>query len=176
MAETIDKLRIAERRVALGQLFARRGQEGALAEKLRLPLAPGCSAVCEEYVALPLAPGQWMLLAENDEAGFCRRMAERIGDLGHISEQSDSRVAFRVSGGKAREMLAKGCALDTHPRVMKPWACAVTIMADVGVLLHQVDDAPSYDLLVYAGYAACFREWLEEAAAEFGFDFESAAS
>lgn len=176
MAEITDRLRIAERRVALGQLFARRGREDALAEKLRLPLAPGRSAAGEDYVALPLAPGQWMLLAENGADGFCRRMAERIGDLGHISEQSDSRVVFRVSGDKAREVLGKGCALDTHPRVMQPGACAVTIMAHVGVLLHQVDDIPSYDLLVYAGYAACFREWLEEAAAEFGFDFEVAAS
>ena len=165
-------VRFVDRRgLALGQVFAGSGKEAALAKLLRLPLAPGVAAANQEYLALPLAPGQWMLLAEKGADGaFCREMAQRIGALGYISEQSHSRVVLRVSGERARDLLRKGCRLDLHPRVMRPGACATTVMAQVGVLLHQVDDVPSYDLLVYSGFARCFWEWLQESAAEFGFE------
>ena len=164
---------VDRRGLALGQVFARRGKEKALAKALHLPLTPGRSAVHEEYVALPLAPGQWMLMAEGGADGaFCRAIAERMGALGYVSEQSHSRVVLRVGGERARELLGKGCRLDLHPRVMQPGACATTVMAQVGVLLHQVDDVPSYDLLVYSGFAQCFWEWLEETAATIGFEAE----
>ena len=165
-------VKIVDRRgLALGQVFARSGREKALTKALHLPLAPGRSAVNEEYVALPLAPGQWMLMAETgSDGGFCRGIAEQVGELGFVSEQSHSRVVLRVSGERARELLGKGCRLDLHPRVMQPGACATMVMAQVGVLLHQVDDVPSYDLLVYSGFAQCFWEWLEETAAVFGFE------
>ena len=165
-------IRFTDRRgLALGQLFARTGKEEALARLLHLPLAPGCSATSEEHLALPLAPRQWMLLSEGGADGaFCRSITERIGDLGHVSEQSHSRVVLRVSGERARDLLCKGCRLDLHPRVMQPGACATTVMTQVGVLLHQVDDIPSYDLLIYAGFACSFWEWLQESAAEFGFE------
>jgi hypothetical protein len=39
----------------------------------------------------------------------------------------------------------------------------------MGCLLHQVDDGPSFDLSVYAGYAAAFWERLTATAAAFGY-------
>ena len=165
-------VRLVDRRgLALGQLFARRGRQAELARLLGLPLAPGRSAAGDGHLALPLAPGQWMLLAEGGADGaFCRAIAGRIGELGCISEQSHARAVLRVSGARARDLLGKGCRLDLHPRVMRPGACAATVMAQVGVLLHQVDEVPGYDLLVPSGLARSFWEWLEESAAEFGFE------
>ena len=32
---------------------------------------------------------------------------------------------------------------------------------------EQLDDAPTYDLLVYSGFARSFWDWITEAAAEF---------
>ena len=168
------ELRFTDRRgLALGQVFARAGKEKELVERLDLPLEPGRSHANAEYVALPLAPRQWMLIAESGADGsFCSGLRERIGELGYISEQSHSRAVIRVSGTRARDLLCKGCRLDLHPSVMQPGFCATSIMAHVGVLLHQVDETPSYDLLVYAGFARSFWEWLEESALEFGFTTE----
>lgn len=165
------RLRFTDRRsLALGQLFARSGRQKSLVTLLGLPVVPGRSKANEEFLALPLAPGQWLLLADKGADGsFCRDIRERIGELGYVSEQSHSRVVIRVSGEQSRDLLAKGCRLDLHPKVMRPESCATTVIAQVGVLVHQVDDVPSYDLLVLSGFARCFWEWLEEAALEFGF-------
>jgi sarcosine oxidase gamma subunit len=45
--------------------------------------------------------------------------------------------------------------------------CAQTVMAQIGFILHQVDDTPTYHMLVYSGFALDFRDWIEAAASEF---------
>lgn len=165
------KVQFVDRRgLALGQLFARSGKQESLVNLLGLPVTAGRSLETEEFLALPLSPGQWMLLAEGGANGsFCHSIGERIGGLGYISEQSHSRVVLRISGERSRDILAKGCRLDLHPTVMQPGACITTKMAQVGVLLHQVDNVPSYDLLVYSGFGQFFWQWMKESALEFGY-------
>ncbi|MCY4030517.1 MAG: hypothetical protein OXF05_00170 [Hyphomicrobiales bacterium] len=169
---------ITDRRgLALVQIFARPGKEESLVRRLDLPMQPGRSRAHSgspaDYLALPLAPKQWMLVSEGGKDGsFSQTIREYIGEFGYVSEQSHSRAVLRIGGTHARELLSKGCRLDLHPRVMSAGACASTTIAHVGVLLHQVDDAPVYDLLVYSGFAQYFWEWLEESAAEFGLASE----
>ena len=165
---------VTDRRgLALAQLFARPGKEESLVRRLNLPTQPGHSSAHNgspaNHLALPLAPKQWMLIAEGGGDGsFSRNIREYIGEFGYVSEQSHARVILRVGGTHARELLSKGCRLDLHPRAMSTGACASTTIAHVGVLLHQVDESPTYDLLVYSGFARYFWEWLKESAAEFG--------
>ena len=75
---------------------------------------------------------------------------------------------FACGGPKARDALAKGVPIDLHPRVFRPGDAAVT-SAHIGVHLWQVDDAPTYELIVPRSFAVAFREWFDEAAAEFGY-------
>ena len=167
-------VRIADRRgLALAQLFARPGKEESLVRRLDLPTQSGRSRTHNgspaDYLALPLAPKQWMLISEGGNDGsFSQSIREYIGEFGYVSEQSHARAVLRVSGTHARKLLSKGCRLDLHPQVMSAGACASTTIAHVGILLHQVNDTPAYDLLVYSGFARYFWEWLEESAAEFG--------
>ena len=84
-------------------------------------------------------------------------------------DQSHGRAVLRLAGARARDVLAKGCRLDLHPRVFVPGMCAQTVIAQIGVLLHQRDEIPTYDLYVLAGYALDFLEWLTSSAAEFGY-------
>ena len=63
----------------------------------------------------------------------------------------------------------RGCRLDLHPRVAGPGFCAQTPIAHIGCLLHQVDAVPTFDLVVYAGYAEAFWGWLTQTAAAFGY-------
>ena len=168
---------IDRRGLALAQLFARPGKEESLVRRLNLPTQPGHSHTHSgspaNHLALPLAPKQWMLIAEGGSDGsFSRNVREYIGEFGYVSEQSHARVILRVCGTHARELLSKGCRLDLHPRVMGAGACASTTIAHVGILLHQVDETPTYDLLVYSGFARYFWEWMKESAAEFGLTSE----
>jgi heterotetrameric sarcosine oxidase gamma subunit len=155
--------------LCLVQLFAKNGKTSKVCKRLDISGKPGRATVNKEFTALPLSPGQWMLLAKESRhrGGLAAHVADRLEGRGYVSEQSDSRVCVRVRGPMARRVMAKGCRLDLHPTVAGPGFCAQTVMAQVGVLLHQVDDTPTYDLLVYSGFARSFWDWMREAAAEF---------
>ncbi len=155
-------------RLALLQLFAKKGKGRELEKLLGIGTSAGKAAVAEGFVALPLAPEQWMLVAKDSADGsFHKTIAAKIAGIGYVSEQSDSRVCFRISGKHARNLMSRGCRLDLHPDVVSPGFCAQTTMAQIGVLLHQLDDNPDYDLYVYSGFARSFMDWLEHTAAQF---------
>jgi sarcosine oxidase subunit gamma len=166
---------IAERRgLALVQAIARRGKEPAAAERLGLDPAPGRASPVEAGTALWIAPGAWLVVAEGQDDGeLYRRLRERFEGLAAVVDQGHGRAVLRLSGRRARDVLAKGCRLDLHPRVFRPGMCAQTAIAQIGVLLHQVDERPTYDLYVAAGYAVDFFEWLAASAAEFGGRIEA---
>jgi heterotetrameric sarcosine oxidase gamma subunit len=151
------------------QLFARNGKASKVRKRLDIGGKPGRATVQQEFTALPLSPGQWMLVSgeSTHEGGLAAYIAGRVEDRGDVSEQGDSRVCVRLRGPKARRVMAKGCRLDLHPDAFKTGFCAQTVMAQVGVILHQVDETPTYDLLVYSGFARSFWQWIAEAAAEF---------
>ena len=156
-------------------MIARRGQEQAVAERLGLDPAPGRASEIPAGMALWLAPGAWMVVAEGlDDGALYESLREQLQDLAAVVDQSHGRAVLRLAGARARDVLAKGCRLDLHPRVFRPGMCAQTAIAQIGVLLHQIDERPTYDLYVFAGYALDFLEWLTSSAAEFGYRIESA--
>lgn len=153
---------------ALVQLFAKKGQEDALAKKLKIATAPGWASDTAQFTALPIAPNQWILVS-NKVMGpaFADEISSKIGSLGYVSEQSESRARIRISGCKARELMSRGCRLDLHSSVVSKGFCAQTVMAQIGVLLHIVEDEPVYELYVYSGFARSFWHWLTETAQQF---------
>ena len=163
---------IAERRgLALVQVLARSGREELVAARLGLDPAPGLASQTPAGTALWLAPGAWMVVAEEVEDGaLCANLRERLRGVAAVVDQSHGRAVLRLAGARARDVLAKGCRLDLHPRVFTPGMCAQTVIAQIGVLLHQCDEIPTYDLYVFSGYALDFLEWLTSSAAEFGYD------
>lgn len=164
-------VRIAERRaLSLVQVIARRSREEAVAERLGLDPAPGLASGSPAGTALWLAPGSWLVVADNHEDGALdQSLRAQLQDLAAVIDQSHGRAVLRLAGPRARDVLAKGCRLDLHPRVFRPRMCAQTVIAHIGVLLHQTDDAPTYDLFVPAGFALDFLAWLISSAEEFGY-------
>lgn len=161
---------IAERRgLALVQVIARRGRADAAAERLGLDPTPGRAADTPAGAALWLAPGSWLVVQDAAEASLERTLRERLAHVAAVVDQSHGRAGLRLAGPRAREVLGKGCRLDLHPRAFAPGMCAQTIIAQIGVLLHQVDERPTYDLYVASSYALDFLEWLSASAAEFGY-------
>jgi heterotetrameric sarcosine oxidase gamma subunit len=165
---------IAQRRgLSLVQVIARRGGDQAAAQRLGLDPAPGLASAVAAGTALWLAPGAWMVVAEGLEGALYGRLLDELQGIAAVVDQSHGRAALRVSGPRARDVLAKGCRLDLHPRAFTPGMCAQTSIAQIGVLLHQTDENPTYDLYVFAGYAADFLAWLTASAAEFGYRIEA---
>jgi len=152
------------------QLFASKGNESKLASKLKLKSTPGLATDTKSFTALPLSPGQWMLMGKAKSPDFAREMAKKTKGLGYISQQADSRICLRVSGPMARQLMARGCRLDLHASNTGAGFCAQTNMAQIGVIIHQLDDHPTYDLYLYSGFARSFFHWLSHTAEQFGYE------
>ena len=113
-------------------------------------------------------PHQWLCMSEKPD--LVPRLAAGLAGLAAVSDQSDARTVLRVSGPRSRDVLAKGCPIDLHPRAFAPGDAALTVIAHIGVHIWQFDAAPTYDVAVFRSMAASFWSWFEVAAAEFGCD------
>ena len=133
------------------QIFAVNGKNTAVERALKIKGKPGMATVTPDFTAIPLCPGQWMLVStKKDSATFADKIRSELKKNGYVSEQSDSRVTFRIGGKNARELMQKGCRLDLDPSVASAGWCAQTQMAQAGVIIHQLDDKPTYDVMVFA--------------------------
>ena len=131
--------------------------------------------VAKGLALIGTAPGQWLAVAEDDSSRqMLDALAKQLAGHAAITEQSDSKAVIRISGARARDVMAKGCSLDLHPRVFKPGDAATTAVALIDCQLWQIDDAPSYDLAVPSSFAESFWSWLTASAAEFGYSVEPA--
>ena len=164
---------IVERRgLGFVQVMAARGKAGAVAQALGLGSvrAGHAATMADGATALPLAPGQWLVIGKDigvDEITRC--LSHRGQAIGYASDQSHGRTVLRLSGTNVRSVMEKGCRLDLHPRIAGASFCAQTVIAQIGVLLHQVDDGPTFDLILYPGLAESLLDWLVDASLEYGY-------
>ena len=168
---------IAERvGLGLATVAARKGQAGALKEAVAsaygVALPDSARVVQGDRVSfVGYGPGQWLAVSDSlaGEA-LARDLAQRLKGLASISDQSGGRTVLRVSGTRARDVLAKGLPIDLHPSVFGPGSAATSTISLMGVQLWQVDDAPTYDIALFRSVSASFWRWLTASAAEFGYD------
>jgi sarcosine oxidase, subunit gamma len=124
-----------------------------------LPVVPNTG----NDTVLWLGPDEWLVFGADEE-----RVRDALGDEpGSVVDVSANRVVLELSGPAAREVLAKGCSIDLHPRAFGPGRCAQTLLARAAVVVHQVDDVPTYRLLVRPSFAGYLTAWLRDAMAEF---------
>jgi sarcosine oxidase subunit gamma len=125
----------------------------------------GTSASAGGSCLLGIGPGVWLVVAF--DAAALRSPVAQLEDAFAVAvETSDAWTQFAIAGSAARDLLAKGCALDLHPSAFQEGSCAVTRFAQLRCVLHNI--GVSYRLLVGRSYAVSLAEWLIEAAAEFG--------
>lgn len=156
------------------QVFAANGKTATVERALKIKSSAGRAGIAAGYTAMPVSPGQWILVSgKADKNGkFASEIQSKLKKNGYVSEQSDSRVIFRLSGPRVVELMQKGCRLDLHPSSTGKGWCAQTQMAQIGVLIHQTDNKPSYDVLVYSGFAQDFAEWLAHTGHQLGISFK----
>jgi methylglutamate dehydrogenase subunit D len=120
-------------------------------------------------------PGQWLAVSESlaNEA-LARDLAGKLQGLASISDQSGGRTVLRISGPKAREVLAKGLPIDLDPRAFPLGSAATSAISHMGVQLWQSDGTRSYDVAIFRSVSASFWRWLTASAAEFGYVVEAA--
>ena len=117
-------------------------------------------------------PNSWMVIASDEESArvpgeLLQTLQDAVGDLGAVVDQSHGRCGLRLSGARARQVMAKNTAIDLHPRAFAPGQCAMTSIAHMNATIVQVDDAPTYDLFVIRSLARSFAHAIEHACREF---------
>jgi heterotetrameric sarcosine oxidase gamma subunit len=164
--------------LALCVISARTGKANAVAAKLLsvtgLDLPMGPRRVSQDGFALiGTAPGQWLAVAEGVGArALLGKLAAALKGLATVVNQSHGKAVLRISGPRARDVLAKGCSLDLHQRVFGPGSAATTPIALIDCQVWQVDERPTYDLAVPTSYAESFSSWITASAAEYGYTVE----
>jgi heterotetrameric sarcosine oxidase gamma subunit len=164
---------IAERvGLGLATVASRKGQNAALkaavlqAYGVELPVANGSAVSFVGY-----GPGQWFAVSESlANESLARDLAQRLAGLASISDQSGGRTVLRVSGPRARDVLAKGLPIDLDPRAFPLGSAATSVIGHIGVQLWQVDDTRSYDIAIFRSLSHSFWRWLTASAGEFGYE------
>ena len=121
-----------------------------------------------------LGPDEWLIVTPPDERGSVEdRLSEALrGGHSSVTDISGGQTLITLSGERARQVLAKGCSLDLHPRSFGQGKCAQTLVAGANVILRWADLGPSFDLIVRRSFADYLAIWLRDAALEYGLVVE----
>ncbi|MEV0177568.1 sarcosine oxidase subunit gamma family protein [Streptomyces sp. NPDC050803] len=186
LAQVADRLAAATRssggevRLAelpfLAQVSVRLDAKGAAAEAvglaldLQLPLQPNTVVRAGELTALWLGPDEWLLVGPpGSERDLESRVREAAGDEPvSVSDVSAQRTTLLVTGPRAHDLLAHGCALDLHPRAFGSGRCAQTTLGRTQVVLVARDEPRAgFWVLVRSSFAGYLAQWLLDAATEY---------
>ena len=84
----------------------------------------------------------------------------------------DAFAAVEVAGPKSRDVLAKGCTIDLHPRAFKTGSVVQTNLAKAQIALYQIDEI-TYRIFARRSFAEYLWIWLEDAGMEYGVSIET---
>ncbi|MBF2761036.1 MAG: sarcosine oxidase subunit gamma [Ectothiorhodospiraceae bacterium AqS1] len=116
-----------------------------------------------------LGPDEWLIAApEGNLEEIQQALREKLTDLpAALCDISHARTVIGVAGPKALDVIAKGCPLDLHPREFPTGACAQSRLARCNILIHRIDDEPTFEIHVARSFALYAWQWLEDGAREF---------
>jgi heterotetrameric sarcosine oxidase gamma subunit len=170
----------------LVQVMARRGQWDAVAKAgadaygvAAVPIAPQAVEKANGVVLVWSGPDQFLVLLPSGEGDPIENVRSAFAGIASLSEQSDGRSLLRISGKRARDMLAKVCSLDLHPAVFPTGAAAATSFDHTPVNLWRGKDSggePVFYLLVFATFAESLWHTLLDSGAEYGIAIDARAA
>jgi methylglutamate dehydrogenase subunit D len=162
--------------LGLATIAVRKGQDQAL--KLAVRVAYGIDLPDRSVVVrgpkvsfIGTGPGQWFAVSDTlKHEALAADLAKRLKGLASVSDQSGGRTVVRLSGPRARDVLAKGLPIDLDPIAFPPNGAVTSVISLMGVQLWQVDGTPAYDIAFFRSLSGSFWRWLTASAAEFGYE------
>ena len=135
----------------------------------RVPTRPNTWTATDDGEIVWLGPDEWLVTSRRGSAHVGERSLQALvaGPGGSAVDVSGQRVALRVRGRLARELLAFGCALDLHPSKFPAGRSAQTTIALAGVVLVGFGHGDDYLIHVRPSFAGHLADWLLDAAQEF---------
>lgn len=169
-------LRISEiRGWQLAQLAVFDERRSEFTESLRpllgeLPSAVGTRVLAARAKILRTAFDQYWVIAT--DAQFMSDLALAVPPAaGAVTALSHSRVRLAIEGHVAREVLARGIAVDLHPTAFDVGHFAQTGLHHTGVMIERSGEN-RYEFYALRTFAESIWDWLIDAALPFGYDVE----
>ena len=132
---------------------------------LSLPKAANTASVSEEVTILWLGPDEWLVVTpEGGEEMVAAALRRAVSEgFAGVVELGSGQTVIEIAGPRAREVIAKGCPLDLHPRMFGPGSCAQSRLARALVTIAQVDGTPTFELIVRRSFADYVWRFLTDA-------------
>ncbi|WP_103706667.1 sarcosine oxidase subunit gamma [Paraburkholderia eburnea] len=136
----------------------------------RLPAQPNTRSQGTDYDALWLGPDEWLVRSAGPvEAGVLEAKLTGVlsGNTGAWATAVDVGSGYTVvelTGTRVREVLARGCPLDLHPRLFKDGQCAQSFFFKASIVLIP-SGVDRYEVVVRRSFADYFCRILLDAAA-----------
>jgi sarcosine oxidase subunit gamma len=137
---------------------------------VELPAVPDTWVPAGSGRAVWLGPDEWLLTSttEAPEELETRVRAAVLPLGGSATDVSAQRIGLRLTGARVRDVLAKGCSIDLHPRVFARGRSAQTTLGRAGVVLLALSESgDDHVVLVRSSFAGYLADWLLDAALEF---------
>ncbi|MGY1683897.1 sarcosine oxidase subunit gamma [Geodermatophilus sp. SYSU D01176] len=163
-----DGLRItAEPYVALADLRVDPAS-GVQVRGAALPTTPNTWVPAGDGRLVWLGPDEWLATSPGTAPEALEaELADVLRPVGGVAvDVSAQRIGLRIGGPRARQVLAKGCSIDLHPRVFVPGSSAQTALGQAGIVLLGLD-GDEFAVLVRSSFAGYLATWLLDASLEY---------
>ncbi len=132
----------------------------------RPPAAPNTVARSADYDVLWLGPDEWLVRSVVPvQTGVLEaKLAEAVqGSYAAAVDVGSGYTVVEISGNCTREVLARGCPLDLHPRMFRPGQCAQSHYFKASIVLIPTGD-DTYEIVVRRSFADYFIRIMLDAA------------
>ena len=134
-----------------------------------LPVAPNTSSsgACSIFW---LGPNEWLVLPDATEVDEMLHALEgALADVhAGINVVSGGQIALSLAGADVRNLLAKGCTIDFHPREFTQGMCVQSGLAKASTVIAMPGTDEEFIVVVRRSFSAYLLRWLVDAADEYG--------
>lgn len=137
-----------------------------------LPIVPNTLTELNANTMYWLGPDEWLIVTPAESRTRIEHdlRTALAGQHFALTDVSGGETALHLHGTHVRDVLAKGCPIDFHPRVFGIGQCAQSHLGKAPVLIGQIEEQPYFELVVRRSFAEYVWTWLEVAAEEYGFE------
>jgi methylglutamate dehydrogenase subunit D len=131
---------------------------------IEAPVAPAYKIGAGGIAMIGTGPGMWLGYATTPDVGWIKGLQDRLEGIASVFDQSSGYRIVRLSGAGARVVLQRGAPIDFDPSVFGPGSAVSTVISHIGVIVWQIDDAPTYEIAVFRSFFSSFHHWLDQTA------------
>ncbi len=137
-----------------------------------LPLVANTVTDVQGITMYWLGPDEWLIVTPGERrAGVEGELRKVLAGLRvAVTDVSGGQTVLQLHGAHVRDVLAKGCPIDLHPRAFSIGQCAQSHLAKAPILIGQIENQPYFELIFRRSFADYLWTWLEGAAAEYGLE------